>query len=163
MFWIAVNGSGKGKIFQSKPIRNCDYSYWYTPMLESFGISNECIEKLNGKALVWEDEPICIGFLENQRINVGNLVETCQLLPGIVTETKGDDVTVFTIGKHTSEDGLGGYHSIKHCDVHKITDTYAIKLLAIGEKKLNKLFKKAKDVNLPWSEIVERYYFEHIN
>ncbi len=163
MFWIAVNGSGEGKIFQTMPIRNCVYSYWYTPMVESFDISNECIEKLNGKGLRWEDEPICIVYSESQRINIGELVETCQMLPGIVTEVNGDDVTIFTIGKHTKEDGLGICHSIKHCGVHKITDSYAIKLLEIGEKKLNKLFEKNKRYKLPWSEIVERFYIEHIN
>ena len=81
-----------------------------------------------------------------EQLKVGDLVETCQFLPGFVTSINGDDVTVFIPGKHDFNNPInkGGSHSIKHCGVHKIDTEYAMKLFLIGEEKLNLLWTVLK-------------------
>lgn len=95
--------------------------------------------------------------INKDEIKVGEWVETCQLLPGIVTEVNGDDVMVFIPGKHTIVDKCGGCHSIKCCGVHKIDGDYARKLFAIGEDKLNELWYE-NDGKLPWDEFINEYW-----
>ena len=92
-----------------------------------------------------------------KEIKVGDWVETCQMLPGIVTEVNGDDVMVFIPGKHTIADKLGGCHSIKSCGVHKIDGEYARKLFAIGEEKLTELWNE-NNGKLPWDEFINEYW-----
>lgn len=93
-----------------------------------------------------------------EKLKVGDLVETCQFLPGFITSIDGDDVEVFIPGKHdfNSDNNKAGLHSIKHCGVHKIDSEYAMKLFLIGEARLKELWE-SKD-NSYWDEIVDREY-----
>ena len=94
-----------------------------------------------------------------EKLKVGDLVETCQWLPGFITSINGNDVTVFIPGKHDFSNNCnkGGSHSIKHCGVHKIDSEYAMKLFLIGEKRLEELWIKS-DSDLTWEEIVNNEY-----
>ena len=92
-----------------------------------------------------------------ENLKVGDLVETCQFLPGFITSINSDDVQVFIPGKHTfSKDKGGGLHSIKHCGVCKIDSEYAMKLFLIGETRLKELWE-SKD-NSYWDEIIDKEY-----
>ena len=115
---------------------------------------------------------------------VGDWVETCSFLPGIVQKINirfnddpkydcfEDDVLVFYphYAFSTKDNGKGKYCggsccSAKHCGVHKITPEYACKLMSLGFDRLEKLWDKAikeqeEGVNTDkkWSEYVEELY-----
>lgn len=77
--------------------------------------------------------------MKNNDLKIGDWVETCNMLPGIVQKIDGDDVEVFYphyTFKHAGEYYGGSLCSIKHCGVHKITSEYAIALMSIGEERL---------------------------
>ena len=95
-----------------------------------------------------------------EKLKIGDLVETCQFLPGFITEINGDDVVVFIPGKHDSINSInkGGCHSIKHCGVHKIDSEYAMKLFLIGEVRLKELWENPSIENITWEEVVENEY-----
>lgn len=97
-------------------------------------------------------------------LKVGDLVETCQFLPGFVTSINGDDVTVFIPGKHDFNNQInkGGSHSIKHCGVHKIDAEYAMKLFLIGEERLKELWNDPSLNDYTWEEIVNNEYLKII-
>jgi len=99
---------------------------------------------------------------------VGDWVETCSLLPGIVEriDYKRGDVYVFYphyAFKYPSDYGGGSTCSVGNCGVHKISPQYACKLMALGEEKLKALWEEmvAADV-YDWSDRVERCYHETI-
>lgn len=61
MAYVAVNKDGIEKIFEEKPFRNNE-EYWggetsFTPY-EAVFIPNGTIEKLIGRQLTWQDEPV---------------------------------------------------------------------------------------------------------
>lgn len=115
---------------------------------------------------------------------VGDWVETCNLLPGIVQKITlefdetvescyiDEDVEVFYPHmafdpKYKGQYQGGSCCSIIHCGVHKILPDYAIKLMALGEDELKKLWNKMssdceKDPNLVpcWEDYVERRFEE---
>lgn len=104
---------------------------------------------------------------------VGDWVETCHMLPGIVQkiDIENDEVLVFYPHYALKTPGeYNGYSccSIEHCGVHKITSEYACKLLAIGEDRLKELWEemckeydeKEEPIEVPWSDYVERLYNE---
>ena len=95
-----------------------------------------------------------------EELKIGDLVETCQFLPGFITSINGDDVEVFIPGKHDFNSNFNkvGNHSIKHCGVHKIDSEYAMKLFLIGEDRLKELWGEANPDNLTWEEIVDKEY-----
>lgn len=94
---------------------------------------------------------------------VGDWVETCHMLPGIVQEIdeSNDEVLVFSFDhaiNHPGEYCGGSSCSIEHCGVHKITQEYALKLLSIGDKRLRELWDEYLKDDREWSEIVEEEY-----
>ena len=104
---------------------------------------------------------------------VGDWVETCHFLPGIVqriTCRYDDDpdkdcivegVEVFYPNYAIEHEGKycgGSDCSIDHCGVHKITPQYAMKLLSIGEKRLKELWNETTGSGRKWSEIVEEEF-----
>ena len=101
-----------------------------------------------------------------EQLKVGDLVETCQFLPGFITSIDGDDITVFIPGKHDFSDPCNkvGCHSIKHCGVHKIDTEYAMKLFLIGEERLRELWLSEDPAlkNYTWEEIVNNEYLKII-
>ena len=93
-----------------------------------------------------------------ENLKVGDLVETCQFLPGFVTSIDGDYVEVFVPGKHDFNNKFNkvSLHSIKHCGVHKIDSEYAMKLFLIGEARLKELW--FSEDNSYWEEMVDKEY-----
>lgn len=94
---------------------------------------------------------------------IGDWVETCHMLPGIVQkiDRANDEVIVFSFDHIIDNPGEycgGSCCSIDHCGVHKITQEYAMKLLSIGEKRLRELWDETKDDKRDWSEIVEEEF-----
>lgn len=112
---------------------------------------------------------------------IGDWVETCNMLPGIVQKITvrfnddpkydcfEEDVEIFYPHMAFREDIKGQYNGGSHCSVcscgvHKITPEYAIKLMALGEERLKALWDKmSKDVEktgeIPcWEDYVEKEY-----
>ena len=101
-----------------------------------------------------------------EKLKIGDLVETCQFLPGFITsiDIDNDTVEVFIPGKHDFNGNFNkvGNHSIKHCGVHKIDPEYAMKLFLIGESRLKELWGEENLDNLTWEEIVHNEYLNLI-
>lgn len=99
-----------------------------------------------------------------EELKIGDLVETCQFLPGFITSIDGDDVEVFIPGKHdfNSRFNKAGEHSIEHCGVHKIDSEYAMKLFLIGEDRLKELYNDGNLEGFTWEEIVHNEYLKLI-
>lgn len=112
---------------------------------------------------------------------IGDWVETCNLMPGIVQsidikyneedEHFHDTVKIFYPHYAFRDDLKGKYKggsncSVCHCGVHKITPEYACKLMAVGEKNLRELWeqmtKDAEHTQEPpcWEDYVEKKYNE---
>ena len=98
-------------------------------------------------------------------LKVGDWVETCNMLPGIVQKIDGDDVEIFYphyAFKYPGEYYGGSLCSIEHCGVHKIAPEYAIALMALGEERLLELsLTMAKNFNQAlWETRVMQEYDE---
>ena len=111
---------------------------------------------------------------------VGDWVETCDLLPGIVQKIivryneKGDYIEecVKIFYPHYAMQYPGDYCggsncSVDHCGVHKITPDYAMKLMALGRSNLQCLwdemqkdYEQRPDEIPCWEDYVERKYNE---
>lgn len=115
---------------------------------------------------------------------VGDWVETCNFLPGIVQKINirfnddpkydcfEDDVLIFyphyafsTKDNDKCKYCGGSCCSAKHCGVHKITPEYACKLMSLGFERLEKLWdkaikeqKKGYNTDKKWSKYVEELY-----
>lgn len=113
-----------------------------------------------------------------EEINIGDWVETCAMLPGIVTSVDYDsnhvpyDITAFQPEYNDASSVMGGSHSVVNCGVHRISGEYAHMLLAIGKEKLEELYSDAKKkymaehpdtkyVEFDWKKIVTEYYNKH--
>lgn len=106
---------------------------------------------------------------------VGDWVETCNMLPGIVQEIHNyydskvtmqcfvEDVVIYyphyAIKDPDNYKG-GSSCSITNCGVHKISQEYAKMLFALGYDNLVKLWNKLKfeDTNINWKDYVEQAY-----
>ena len=110
---------------------------------------------------------------------VGDWVETCNMLPGIVQEINNyydsrklmqcfvDDVVIFYPHETINNDNYQGGTccSIQNCGVHKISQEYAKILFAIGREMLEKLWSTTylKSDNIKqWSDIVIEHYNNNI-
>ena len=110
---------------------------------------------------------------------VGDWVETCNMLPGIVQEINNyydsrklmqcfvDDVVIFYPHETINNDNYHGGTccSILNCDVHKISQEYAKILFAIGREMLEKLWSTTylkSDNTKQWSDIVIEHYNNNI-
>lgn len=110
---------------------------------------------------------------------VGDWVETCNMLPGIVQEINNyydnrklmqcfvDDVVIFYPHETINNDNYRGGTccSIQNCGVHKISQEYAKILFAIGREMLEKLWSTTylKSGNTKqWSDIVIEHYNNNI-
>ena len=110
---------------------------------------------------------------------VGDWVETCNMLPGIVQEINNyydsrklqqcfvDDVVIFYPHETINNDNYQGGTccSILNCSVHKISQEYAKILFAIGREMLEKLWSTTylkSDNTKQWSDIVIEHYNNNI-
>ena len=71
-----------------------------------------------------------------KELKVGDLVETCAMEPGFITELDKDG----NCEVYNPHNNKVTSHDIVHCGVHKISWQYAALLWSIGEKKLNKIY-----------------------
>jgi hypothetical protein len=123
-------------------------------------------------------------YMSHIDYEVGDWVETCQFLPGIVQKINvrfnsdpdydcfEDNILIFY--PHYAFEHKEGHNgkycggsccSVNHCGVHKITPQYACKLMALGKERLEKLWNEvikgqSNGVNADkkWSEYVEELY-----
>ena len=110
---------------------------------------------------------------------VGDWVETCNMLPGIVQEINNyydnrklqqcfvDDVVIFYPHETINNDNYQGGTccSIQNCGVHKISQEYAKILFAMGREMLEKLWSTTylkSDNTKQWSDIVIEHYNNNI-
>lgn len=110
---------------------------------------------------------------------VGDWVETCNMLPGIVQEINNyydsrklqqcfvDDVVIFYPHETINNDNYQGGTccSILNCGVHKISQEYAKILFAIGREMLEKLWSTTylkSDNTKQWYDIVIEHYNNNI-
>lgn len=110
---------------------------------------------------------------------VGDWVETCNMLPGIVQEINNyydnrklqqcfvDDVVIFYPHETINNDNYQGGTccSILNCGVHKISQEYAKILFSIGREMLEKLWSITylkSDNTKQWSDIVIEHYNNNI-
>ena len=110
---------------------------------------------------------------------VGDWVETCNMLPGIVQEINNyydnrklqqcfvDDVVIFYPHETINNDNYQGGTccSILNCGVHKISQEYAKILFAIGREMLEKLWSTTylkSDNTKQWSDIAIEHYNNNI-
>lgn len=110
---------------------------------------------------------------------VGDWVETCNMLPGIVQEINNyydsrklqqcfvDDVVIFYPHEAINNDNYQGGTccSILNCGVHKISQEYAKILFAIGREMLEKLWSTTylkSDNTKQWYDIVIEHYNNNI-
>ena len=119
------------------------------------------------------DKEICI-LWERVDYVVGDWVETCNLLPGIVQniviryDEKNDYIEEYVevFYPHMANNGKyngGSICSVDHCGVHKITPQYACMLMALGHDRLSELYNVAteawkNDSQKLWSEFVTEEY-----
>ena len=123
-------------------------------------------------------------YMSHVDYKVGDWVETCQLLPGIVQKINirfnsdpnydcfEDDILIFyphyafeQNEVHKGKYCGGSFCSVKHCGVHKITPEYACKLMSLGKERLEKLWNEVvkeqsneSNSGKKWSEYVEELY-----
>ena len=110
---------------------------------------------------------------------VGDWVETCNMLPGIVQKINNyydnrklqqcfvDDVVIFYPHETINNDNYQGGTccSILNCGVHKISQEYAKILFAIGREMLEKLWSTTylkSDNTKQWYDIVIEHYNNNI-
>lgn len=110
---------------------------------------------------------------------VGDWVETCNMLPGIVQEINNyydnrklqqcfvDDVVIFYPHETINNDNYQGGTccSILNCGVHKISQEYAKILFSIGREMLEKLWSITylkSDNTKQWYDIVIEHYNNNI-
>ena len=123
-------------------------------------------------------DDILKNMLSKVDYKVGDWVETCSMLPGIVQnidvcyDKEGDyfhdNVEVFYPHmafdeKYEHKYHGGSYCSSEHCGVHKITPEYACKLMALGGERLNKLWDRGcketpEGEIMNWEKLVEEEY-----
>jgi hypothetical protein len=81
--------------------------------------------------------------LTNKEIKIGDIVETCSLMPGIVMNIIKDDIFVRMLD--VDEYSGQGYAncSLSHCGIVKLTSDEAIKRLIIGKEFLSVMWKQS--------------------
>lgn len=89
-----------------------------------------------------------------EQLKVGDLVETCSLIPGFViyvNPNNPDNIEVQAFDKYQQYiPGMGASHSIRNCNVHKISTKRAMFLTALGNKILNKMWDKYLAGEFDW-------------
>lgn len=83
-------------------------------------------------------------------IKVGDLVETCSLLPGVVMsiDHQRDDIRVrmLDVDEYLGDDVNKSFASCSptHCGIVKLTAKQALKRLQLGKEKLGELWDKSQ-------------------
>jgi succinate dehydrogenase/fumarate reductase flavoprotein subunit len=93
-------------------------------------------------------------------LKIGDLVEDCSLMPGVLMEIKGDDLSVRRLDFDNYEGQEFSQCSASHCGVVKITAKQAADRLKLGKDALGEIWKsldncKDSDIGNEWNRRVE--------
>lgn len=72
---------------------------------------------------------------------IGDLVETCSLMPGIIMNIDYDDIEIRLLDK---EEIIISHCSIIHCGILKITPQQMINRLLLGKDKLIEIWNQSE-------------------
>lgn len=84
-------------------------------------------------------------------IKVGDLVETCSLMPGVVMKITGDDIEVRMLQYDNYKDDNYSHCSLNHCGIVKITAKQAFDRLSLGKENVAKIYGD-KENNEDWEK-----------
>lgn len=83
--------------------------------------------------------------IKSDIIRVGDLVETCALIPGLVVRIDSNNpnnIEVMHLNKiGVYVPGRGASHNVMNCGVRKISTERVMMLCALGEKRLKELYE----------------------
>lgn len=79
-----------------------------------------------------------------ETIKVGDLVETCSLMPGVVMLVNGDKIEVrsLEIPNENYKDHFSS-HDIGRCGIRKLTPEQVLIRLQFGKEELTRLYREA--------------------
>lgn len=79
----------------------------------------------------------------NKNIKIGDLVESCSLMPGIVMSIRpdGDEILIRSLDVDEYRPNDFMHCSLSHCGIVKIDSYGALMRLMLGKEKLNNLWK----------------------
>jgi hypothetical protein len=82
---------------------------------------------------------------KKDNIKVGDLVETCSLMPGVVMKLDGSDIQVrmLDVDEYRSDDYA--HCSLKHCGIVKLTAKDVLDRLTLGKKRLIEIWDSMND------------------
>lgn len=78
-------------------------------------------------------------------IKVGDLVETCSLMPGVVMKLNGSDINVRMLHIDNYSDDDYAHCSLNHCGIVKLTAQQALDLLRLGKERLTEIWRSLSD------------------
>lgn len=90
----------------------------------------------------------------SENIKVGDLVETCSLMPGVVMKRRDNDIEVRMLHLDGYEGDSYSCHHIQYCGVVKLTAQQALNRLIVGEDKLTKIYSDREN-NGTWEQYEE--------
>ena len=84
--------------------------------------------------------------MQNKDIKVGDLVETCSLMPGVVMIVDGDDIEVRSLQYDNGTYNGKGWSccSLRHCGIVPLTALQALRRLQYGKVKLARIWDLAQ-------------------
>lgn len=77
----------------------------------------------------------------NHDIKVGDLVETCSLMPGVVMKKNGDDIEVRMLDITEYDSNVYSCCSLSHCGIVKLTPIQVVARLVVGKERLSELYR----------------------
>ena len=94
----------------------------------------------------------------NEQLQIGDYVEHCSLMPGILMAIDGDDVEIRVLDDlQYNGDGFSNC-SIANCDVRKLSYEQVKMMIALGKEKLSSIYK-----TMPHFDAKEEYHAEYDN
>ena len=100
----------------------------------------------------------------NKEFKIGDLVETCSLLPAIIQDIdEFDNISCYSFEFINNNEYNGRTScSLEHCGIRKISHEFALKLLTIGKPKLTELYNNSKSYD-DYDKLVDNEYQKIIN
>lgn len=92
----------------------------------------------------------------NTVIKVGDLVETCSLMPGVVMKLQGSDIEARMLDVDEYSGNNYACCSLNHCGIVKLTAAQALERLKLGKEKLTEIWKSMD--NCADNDIGEEYF-----
>ena len=84
----------------------------------------------------------------NKKTKIGDLVETCSLMPGVIINRKNNDIEVrhFNYDNNTYTNGQFSTCSIGHCGIVLLTPEQVLTRLSLGKEKLEEMWNSIEDI-----------------